>query len=337
VSVRERSEAISPEEVGTLAAAVLDEVERAIVGKREAVGLVLLGVLAGGHVLLEDVPGVAKTLAARSLCQATGLSYSRIQFTPDLMPADVTGSSFYDARRAELEFRPGPLFANLVLGDEINRAPPKTQAALLEAMQEHQVTADGTTHRLPEPFAVIATQNPIEYEGTYPLPEAQLDRFLLRVSIGYPDRSGERELVQRRADRGREDAGLRAVTDVDGILAMQAAVERVEISEPVASYLVDIVRATREMHGVQVGASPRASVALLQASRAMAALSGRAFVLPDDVKSVAEPCLAHRLSLLPEMWLRGVQPGELVRRCLAGVPVPVGFEHEDADLNGERA
>jgi len=248
------------------------------------------------------------------------------------MPADVTGSSFYDARRAELEFRPGPLFANLVLGDEINRAPPKTQAALLEAMQEHQVTADGTTHRLPEPFAVIATQNPIEYEGTYPLPEAQLDRFLLRVSIGYPDRLDERELVERRADRGREDAGLRAVTDAASILAMQAAVERVEIAEPVASYLVDIVRATREMHGVQVGASPRASVALLQASRARAALSGRHFVLPDDVKSVAEPCLAHRLSLLPEMWLRGVQPGELVRRCLASVPVPVGFEPPGGDL-----
>ncbi|MGD0595306.1 MAG: MoxR family ATPase [Acidimicrobiales bacterium] len=322
---------LSIAEVGELASAILDEVDRAIVGKRDAVGLVLLGILAGGHILLEDVPGVAKTLAARSLCQATGMSYSRIQFTPDLMPADVTGSSFYDARRAELEFRPGPLFANLVLGDEINRAPPKTQAALLEAMQEHQVTADGSTHLLPEPFAVIATQNPIEYEGTYPLPEAQLDRFLLRVSVGYPDRAGEQELVQRRAVRGREDAGLHAVTDAAGILAMRAAVERVEIAEAVASYLVDLVRATREMAGVQVGASPRASVALLQASRARAALSGRDYVLPDDVKSVAEPCLAHRLSLLPEMWLRGVQSGELVRRCLATVPVPVAVEPESDD------
>ena len=266
---------LSLAEVGELATAILDEVERAIVGKRQEVGLVLLGILAGGHILLEDVPGVAKTLAARCLCQASGLSYSRIQFTPDLMPADVTGSSFYDARRAELEFRPGPLFANLVLGDEINRAPPKTQAALLEAMQEHQVTADGTTHLLPAPFAVIATQNPIEYEGTYPLPEAQLDRFLLRVSIGYPERSDEQELVQRRALRGGEDAGLRPVTNAAGILAMQAAVERVEIAEPVTSYLVDVVRATRQMAGVQVGASPRASVALMQASRARAALSGR--------------------------------------------------------------
>ena len=316
----------SPAEVGALSGAILDEVERAIVGKRHAIELVLLGVLAGGHVLLEDVPGVAKTLLARCLCQATGLSYSRIQFTPDLMPADVTGSSFYDARRGELEFRPGPLFANLVLGDEINRAPPKTQAALLEAMQEHQVTADGTSHKLPEPFAVIATQNPIEYEGTYPLPEAQLDRFLLRVSIGYPDHAGEHELVRRRALRGQEDAGLSPVTDADGILAMQAAIERVEIADPVSSYLVDIVRATRQMSGVQVGASPRASVALLQASRARAALAGRDYVLPDDVKAVAEPCLAHRLSLRPEMWLRGVPSSELVRQCVATVAVPVAVE-----------
>ncbi len=317
---------LSPTAVAQLANAILDEVEVAIVDKREALGLILLGVIAGGHVLLEDVPGVAKTLAARSLCEATGLSYSRVQFTPDLMPADVTGSSFYDARRSALEFRPGPLFANLVLGDEINRAPPKTQAALLEAMQEHQVTADGTTHPLPQPVAVIATENPIEYEGTYPLPEAQLDRFLLRVSIGYPGRAGEQELVRRRAVRGREEAGLRPVTDVAGILAMQAAVERVEIAEPVAGYLVDVVRATRVLAGVLVGASPRASVALLQASRARAALAGRDYVLPDDVKAVAEPCLAHRLSLQPEMWLRGVQSSDLVRRCLAEVPVPVGYE-----------
>ncbi len=323
-------EKLTPSAVAELASAILDEVEVAIVDKREAVALMLLGVIAGGHVLLEDVPGVAKTLAARSLCQATGLSYSRVQFTPDLMPADVTGSSFYDARRSALEFRPGPLFANLVLGDEINRAPPKTQAALLEAMQEHQVTADGTTHLLPRPFVVIATENPIEYEGTYPLPEAQLDRFLLRASIGYPDRAGEQELVRRRAARGREEAGLRPVTDVAGILAMQAAVERIEIAEPVAGYLVDIVRATRVLAGVQVGASPRASVALLQASRARAALAGRDYVLPDDVKAVAEPCLAHRLSLQPEMWLRGVQSSELVRRCLAEVPVPVGYEVADA-------
>ena len=313
-------------EVGRLAGTICDEVERAVVGKRSSIELVLLGVLAGGHILLEDVPGVAKTLLVRSLCQTTGLSYSRIQFTPDLMPADVTGSSFYDARRNELEFRPGPLFANLVLGDEINRAPPKTQAALLEAMQEHQVTADGTSHRLPEPFAVFATQNPIEYEGTYPLPEAQLDRFVLRVSIGYPDRESEQELVERRAARGREEVCLEAVIDSSTLLAMCAAVERVEIAPAVAGYLVEVVRSTRRAPGVQVGASPRASVALLQVSRARAALSGRDFVLPDDVKSVAEPCLAHRLSLRPELWLRGVKSAELIHQCVASVPVPVGWD-----------
>jgi MoxR-like ATPase len=319
---------LSLAQVQELSSAILDEVERAVVGKRAAVELVLLGILAGGNVLLEDVPGVAKTLVARSICEASGLKYSRIQFTPDLMPADITGSAFYDARRAEMEFRPGPLFANLVLGDEVNRAPPKTQAAMLEAMQEHQVTADGETRPLPKPFMVIATQNPIEYEGTYPLPEAQLDRFLLRTSIGYPDLEGERELILRRAARGSENPGLAAVTDADGVLAMQAAVERVEIAPAITNYLVDIVRATRELTGVQIGASPRAGVAFMQASRARAALSGRGYVLPDDVKQVAEACLAHRVSLRPELWLRGVQSTELVRQAVSMVPVPVGDEAE---------
>ncbi|MGH9171777.1 MAG: AAA family ATPase [Acidimicrobiales bacterium] len=317
---------LSLPQVGELTSAILDEVERAVVGKRDAIELVLLGILAGGNVLLEDVPGVAKTLVARSICEATGMHYARIQFTPDLMPADITGSSFYDARRAAMEFRPGPLFANLVLGDEVNRAPPKTQAAMLEAMQEHQVTADGETRQLPQPFAVIATQNPIEYEGTYPLPEAQLDRFLLRTSIGYPDLAGERELIMRRAERGSEDPGLLAVTDANGVLAMQAAIERIEIAPAVANYLVEIVRATRELNGVQLGASPRAGVAFMQASRARAALSGRGYVLPDDVKQVAEACLAHRVSLKPELWLRGVQSTELVRQAVSMVAVPVGFD-----------
>ena len=316
---------LGPAEVRALCNRILDEVEHAIVGKREAAELVLLGILAGGHVLLEDVPGVAKTLMVRSMCKATGMSYSRIQFTPDLMPADVTGSSFYDAWSASLEFRPGPLFANLVLGDEINRAPPKTQSAMLEAMQERQVTADGTRHVLPEPFAVIATQNPIEYEGTYPLPEAQLDRFLVRVTLGYPDRASEQELVERRARRGSEDAGIRAMVDSGQVLAMQAAVEAVEIDTAVASYLVDVVRNTREAGGVQLGASPRGSVALLQASRGRAAIAGRSFVLPDDVKAMAVPCLADRVALRPELWLRGVQASEIVQRCLATIPVPVGW------------
>ncbi|MGH9291497.1 MAG: AAA family ATPase [Acidimicrobiales bacterium] len=322
--------AASTAETGRVAARIVDEVEKAVVGKRSAIELVLLGVLAGGHVLLEDVPGVAKTLLVRSLCAATGLSFSRLQFTPDLMPADVTGASIYDAARQRLEFRPGPIFANLVLCDEINRAPPKTQAALLEAMQEHQVTADGVSHRLGEPFSVVATQNPIEYEGTYPLPEAQLDRFLIRVSIGYPDRESEQEMVRRRAARAREDLALDAVTDPGAILAMRASVERVEVDAAVSGYLVDVVRSTRELSGVQVGASPRASVALLQAARARAAMSGRSFVLPDDVKAVALACLAHRLSLRPELWLRGTDPADLVRQGLASVPVPIGFE-ADAD------
>lgn len=326
--------ALGPSDVQRLCGQILDEVERAIVGKRDAAELVLLGILAGGHVLLEDVPGVAKTLMVRSICDATGMSYSRIQFTPDLMPADVTGSSFYDAQRATLEFRPGPLFANLVLGDEINRAPPKTQSALLEAMQEHQVTADGTSHVLQAPFAVVTTQNPIEYEGTYPLPEAQLDRFLVRVTLGYPDRGSEQELIERRAARGSEEAGIRAVVDTEEVLAMQAAVEAVEIDGAVASYLVDVVRATREASGVQLGASPRGSVALLQAARARAAIAGRSFVLPDDVKAMSVPCLAHRVALRPELWLRGVKAAEIVQRCLASVPVPVGWNN-DAETQSE--
>ena len=313
-------------DVREVVARVVTEVEKAVVGKREAIELVLTGVLASGHVLVEDVPGVAKTLLVRSLCRATGLSFSRVQFTPDLMPADVTGASVFDTARQRLEFRPGPLFANLVLGDEINRAPPKTQAAMLEAMQEQQVTADGVAHRLPDPFSVVATQNPIEYEGTYPLPEAQLDRFLLKVSIGYPAREDEAELVARRAARGQEEAVLSPVTDATTVVAMRQAVERVRVEEAVAGYLVDLVRATRRLPGVQIGASPRASVALLQASRASAAVRGRGFVLPDDVKRVAVPCLAHRLGLRPELWLRGVDPAELVRQCLRDVPVPVGYE-----------
>ncbi len=328
------SSTLGPSDVQRLCSQILDEVERAIVGKRAAAELVLLGILAGGHVLLEDVPGVAKTLMVRSMCDATGMSYSRIQFTPDLMPADVTGSSFYDAQRATLEFRPGPLFANLVLGDEINRAPPKTQSALLEAMQEHQVTADGTAHALQAPFAVVATQNPIEYEGTYPLPEAQLDRFLVRVTLGYPDRGSEQELVERRAARGSEHAGIRPVVDTSQVLAMQAAIERVEIGSAVAGYLVEVVRATREASGVQLGASPRGSVALLQASRARAAIGGRSFVLPDDVKAMSVPCLAHRIGLRPELWLRGVKASEIVQRCVESVPVPVGWT-EDPEAASE--
>ena len=310
-------------DVARVAGEVITEVERAVVGKRETIGLVLIGVLAGGHVLLEDVPGLAKTLIVRSLARVLGLVTSRIQFTPDLMPSDVTGSGVFDQARSQLVFRPGPVFANLVLGDEINRAPPKTQAALLEAMQEHQVTADGVTHLLPAPFAVVATQNPIEYEGTYPLPEAQLDRFLLRVPVGYPDRDAEWDVIRRRALRGHEEVDLRQLCDAGGVLAMREAVERVEVSEPVGRYLVDLVRATRSLPGVEVGASPRGSLALLLCTRARAALEGREFVLPDDVKALAVACLAHRMTLAPDLWLRGSRPEELVGRCLEALLVPI--------------
>lgn len=313
-------------EVARIAKDVITEVERAVIGKREAIELVLIGVLAGGHVLLEDVPGLAKTLIVRSLARVLGLETSRIQFTPDLMPSDVTGSGVFDQGRGELIFRPGPVFSNLVLGDEINRAPPKTQAALLEAMQERQVTVDGVTHLLPSPFAVVATQNPIEYEGTYPLPEAQLDRFLLRVPVGYPDRDAEWDVIRRRAARGREEVDLVQISDARTVLAMREAVERVEISEPVGRYLVDVVRATRSVVGVEVGASPRGALALLLSSRVRAALAGREFVLPDDVKALAVGCLAHRLTLLPDLWLRGSRPEDLVVQCLDSVPVPVAVD-----------
>jgi MoxR-like ATPase len=314
---------LTASDVARIARDVVAEVERAVIGKREAVELVLIGVLAGGHVLLEDVPGLAKTLIVRSLARVLGLETSRIQFTPDLMPADVTGSGVFDQKSGELIFRPGPIFANLVLGDEINRAPPKTQSALLEAMQERQVTVEGTTHLLPSPFAVVATQNPIEYEGTYPLPEAQLDRFLLRIPVGYPDRDAEWDVIRRRAARGREEVGLTRVCDGRTILAMREAVERVELSEPVGRYLVDVVRATREIAGVEVGASPRGALALLLSTRARAALAGREFVLPDDIKALAVACLAHRLTLLPDLWLRGSRPEDLITQCLDSVPVPV--------------
>ncbi len=309
--------------VGELASTVLDEMSRAVVGKRDAMALVLVGVLAGGHVLLEDVPGTAKTSIARGLSDVLGLGLSRIQFTPDLMPADVTGSGVYDRASGRLTFQPGPIFANLVLGDEINRAPPKTQAALLEAMQEHQVTVDGTSHPLPSPFVVIATQNPVEYEGTYPLPEAQLDRFMLRTSIGYPSEDDEWEIVKRRAGRGSDEVRLDKVLDSSRVLEMKAIVEQVTIDESVGRYLVELARSTRSTPGVEIGASPRASLALLQASRALAAVRGRSYVIPDDVKSVAVPCLAHRLSLRPDLWLRGTRADDVVRHCLATVPVPV--------------
>jgi MoxR-like ATPase len=305
---------------------ILDEVERAIVGKREVLELVLLGLLANGHVLLEDVPGLAKTLIARSFAQATSLSFSRIQFTPDLMPSDVTGSSIFNQRTADFEFRPGPVFANLVLADEINRAPPKTQAALLEAMQEGQVTTEGETRQLQPPFVVLATQNPIEYEGTYPLPEAQLDRFMLRTSVGYPEREDEWGMLARRLDRGEDEVTLEPVVDAPGLVELQASLERVHVAESIGLYMVDLVAATRASTRLAVGASPRGTLALLKLSRANAALEGRDFVAPEDVKVVAVPALAHRLTLRPELWVQRVRGDDVVREALEQVPTPAAEE-----------
>jgi MoxR-like ATPase len=314
--------AMSIQEVGALASRVLDEVERAIIGKRDALEQILLGILGDGHVLLEDYPGLAKTLIARSFAQATTLQFSRIQFTPDLMPSDVTGSSIFNQRNAEFEFRPGPIFTNLLLADEINRAPPKTQAALLEAMQERQVTIEGRTNRLDRPFLVLATQNPIEYEGTYPLPEAQLDRFVMRLGVGYPARADEWEVLARRMARAEDEIELDPVVDSDALLQMQRALEQVHVSEQVGLYMVDLVAGTRVSPRVQVGSSPRGTLALLKLSRGRAALQGRDFVTPDDVKAVAVPALAHRLTLRPELWVQRVSGEDIVREVLESVPTP---------------
>jgi MoxR-like ATPase len=321
-------EPLTLEDVGARAERILAEVERAVVGKREVLELVLLGLLADGHVLIEDFPGLAKTLIARSFAQTASMRFARIQFTPDLMPSDVTGASIYNPQRGAFEFRPGPVFANLLLGDEINRAPPKTQAALLEAMQERQVTIEGETRPLEPPFLVMATQNPIEYEGTYPLPEAQLDRFLLRVSVGYPEREDEAAVLERRAERKQERIDLEPVVDAATLLAMQRMLENVYVSESIRLYMVDVVRATRESPRVQVGASPRGSLALYTLARGCAVLDGRDFVAPDDVKRVAVPALAHRLTLRPELWVQRVRPEEVVREVLETVPTPSPDEVE---------
>jgi MoxR-like ATPase len=309
-------------EAGAVCRRLLDALETVVVGKRMALEVVVSGLLAGGHILLEDLPGLGKTLVARSLAEVTGLTMGRVQFTPDLMPADVTGSLLYDQRRLEFEFRPGPVFHNIVLGDEINRAPPKTQAALLEAMQERQVTVGGESHPLPTPFMVLATQNPIELEGTYPLPEAQIDRFLARTSLGYPTRSDEIEIVRRRLRRGTDEVRLDPVLSWDEVLALQATMETVTVSEPVIGYCVDLVHATRANPQVHTGVSPRGVDALVKLGRARALLEGRNYVTPDDVKQVAPSALAHRLVLKPELWVRGIDGLAVVTECLDTVPTP---------------
>ena len=320
------SQVLGLEGVAALCMSVLDEVERAVVGKREPLELVMLALLADGHVLIEDYPGLAKTLMARSFAETTTLRFGRVQFTPDLMPSDVTGSSIYNQREADFEFRPGPVFTNMLLADEINRAPPKTQAALLEAMQERQVTSEGVTRRLERPFLVLATQNPNEYEGTYPLPEAQLDRFHIRIGVGYPSRESEWEMLERRVERAADDVELEAVVDGPTLIGMQRAIEHVHVSEAVGRYIVELVRATRESSRVQVGASPRGTLAVMKLARARAALDGRDFVTPDDVKLVAVPALAHRITLRPELWVQRVRGEDVVREVLGSVPTPSAEE-----------
>jgi MoxR-like ATPase len=317
---------VTVQKAGELAGRVLDEVGKAVVGKREALTLVLAAVLAKGHVLLEDYPGLGKTLAARSFAQALGLEFSRAQFTPDMLPADLTGSFLYDQRAGTFEFRKGPLFTGLLLADEINRTPPKTQAALLEAMQERQVTVEGETFKLPDPFHVLATANPIEYEGTYPLPEAQLDRFLLRVSFGYPTGTEEYDVLSRRVARRQEEIVLDRVTDGPGLAAMQAAVETVTVDESVGRYCVDLAAVTRAHGDVLTGASPRGSLGLLLAARGFAVLRGRDYVIPEDVKVVARSVLAHRITIKPELWMTEASGARVVEQVLASTPTPATLE-----------
>jgi MoxR-like ATPase len=317
---------MSVPEASELAGRVLTEVERAVVGKRLPLTHVLAAVLAKGHVLLEDFPGLGKTLAARSLARVLGLEFSRVQFTPDLLPADVTGSFLYNQREGSFEFRRGPLFTGLLLADEINRTPPKTQSALLEAMQERQVTVEGETFPLPDPFHVLATANPIEYEGTYPLPEAQLDRFLMRVSFGYPTSDEEYDVVQRRLDRDREEIDLAEVTDAAGLRAMQAATETVTVDETVSRYCVRLATATREHHDVLTGSSPRGSLGLVLAARGFALVRGRDYVIPEDVKAVARAVLSHRITVKPELWMTQASGPRVVDAVLGSVPTPSTLE-----------
>ncbi|MFQ5552900.1 MAG: AAA family ATPase [Thermoplasmata archaeon] len=310
------------EKVAPTSERLLAEVSKAIVGKDEVLHFVLLAILCDGHVLIEDFPGLAKTLMAKSFAAALGCTFRRVQFTPDLLPADITGTYVFDKKRSEFELRKGPIFTHILLADEINRAPPKTQAALLEAMQERQTTLEGETYPLESPFIVIATQNPIEYEGTYPLPEAQIDRFLVRIRMGYPEGEDEVEVLERRRARKREEVEIGAIADPEKVQALQRAMEEVHVERDVERYIVELVQRTREHPNVEVGASPRGSLALMTLSRAKAALASRDFVLPDDVKGVALPGLAHRIILKPDPWIRGVKTETVVEQVLAEVPVP---------------
>jgi len=310
------------DDAGQTCQKIIGQVKKVIVGKDPVLEKVMLAVLANSHILFEDYPGLAKTLLARSLSMSMGCYFSRIQFTPDLLPADITGTYVYNVKSGEFELRKGPVFTNILLADEINRAPPKTQAALLEAMQERQTTLDGKTHSLQNPFIVMATQNPIEYEGVYPLPEAQLDRFLVRLQLGYPTRMEEVEIMHRRMVRGQEDVVLDPVADADTILDLQKTTEGIHVDDDILGYVADIVQATRAQRQIEIGASPRGSLAIFKLSRARAVFHGRDYVIPDDVKEVATPALAHRLIMKAESWVKGANPNQVLDDILKTIPVP---------------
>ncbi len=315
-------EELKIEDAGQTCQNIIGQVKKVIVGKDPVLEKVMLALIANSHILFEDYPGLAKTLLAKSFAMSMGCNFSRIQFTPDLLPADITGTYVYNVKSLDFELRKGPVFTNILLADEINRAPPKTQAALLEAMQERQTTLDGKTHPLQNPFIVMATQNPIEYEGVYPLPEAQLDRFLVRLQLGYPTRTEEVEIMRRRMTRGREDVVLDSVADSDTILDLQKTVEGIHVDDDVLGYVADIVQATRTQRQIEIGASPRGSLAIFKLSRARAVFHGRDYVIPDDVKDVAAQALVHRLIMKSESWVKGTNPNQVLDDILKTIPVP---------------
>ena len=310
------------DEAGQTCQRIIGQVKKVIVGKDAVLEKVMLALLANSHILFEDYPGLAKTLLARSFAMSIGCDFSRIQFTPDLLPADITGTYVYNVKSGDFELRKGPVFTNILLADEINRAPPKTQAALLEAMQERQTTLDGKTHLLRDPFIVMATQNPIEYEGVYPLPEAQLDRFLVRLQLGYPTRTEEVEIMRRRMTRGQEDVVLDPAVDSNTVLDLQKTVEGIHVDDDVLGYIADIVQATRTQRQIEIGASPRGSLAIFKLSRARAVFHGRDYVIPDDIKEVAASALVHRLIMKAESWVKGTNPNQVLEDILKTIPVP---------------
>ena len=309
--------------VSAIANGLMGEVAKVIIGKQNNLRLVMVSVLSNGNILLEDFPGLGKTMLSNTFSRALGCKFKRVQFTPDLLPSDIMGTYMFDQKSGEFKLRAGPLFSNILLADEINRAPPKTQAALLEAMEEKQVTIEGVTHKLPAPFVVLATQNPIEQEGTYPLPEAQMDRFLMKMSMGYPDRAEEKAILARRKLRGKDDHDVEQVTSPKKVVAMQKALETVHIDPAILSYIVEVVQRTREDHRVVNGASPRACQNLFKAGRACAAIDGRDYVIPDDVKNIALQIVSHRIVMKPEAKIRGITGMHIVRKILSEVPVPV--------------